>query len=407
MPIFEYQGRDAAGMLLSGESVAQSADEVSVQLFKANITPTHIALKEKPALLWATLKNLLQGTRVTNNELSLFTRQMYTLAKSGVPLVFAIKHLADNSRSKYLAQILQGIVGYLESGQSLSAAMQHYAHTFSPLIIGMVRVGENSGRLDEAFLHLTDYLELEQSTVKRVKSAIRYPVFVMAAIFIGIIIINIFVIPVFSKVYMRAHIPLPAMTIILINTSNFMVKYWPYILIFLGILIGILYRYFTSSKGQFAWHKYQLKIPIVGVLLQRIILLRFAQTFAIVANSGIPIIEGLSLVGQAINNMYARQEVMLMQEAIQHGNSIIQAARACKLFTAMELQMLAVAEETGELGTMLTEIALYYQREVDYDLKRLTDMMEPLLLIAIAIMVLLLALAVYLPIWNMVKLVHH
>lgn len=407
MPIFKYQGRDASGKLVTGESTALSADSLSAQLLTENITPVKIIPKKEQGTFWQKLSDGIESKAVTNSDLSLFTRQMYTLLKSGVPIVSAVNHLAENARNKRLSQVLHSVSEDLKSGQSLGAAMQHYPTAFNPLMIGMVRVGENTGHLDEVFLHLTSYLELEGDTINRAKSAIRYPVFVIMAIIIGMIIINIFVIPVFAKVYMRAHIPLPKMTIMLIKISNFFIEYWPMILIFLIILFVALSRYISSPKGKLVWHKYQLNLPVIGVLLKRIILLRFAQTFAIVANSGIPIVEGLSLVAQSVSNVYARQEIIAMQEAIQHGNSIIQAAYTCKLFTSIELQMLAVAEETGELGAMLNEIAYYYQREVDYDLKRLTDMIEPILLIAISIMVLLLALAVYLPIWNMVKLAHH
>lgn len=407
MPIFEYQGRDAKGKLVTGERTALSADGLSSQLLTENITPVKIIPKREQDTFWRKIFNSIVNQKVKNTDLTLFTRQMYTLLKSGVPIVSAVNQLAENSRSKHLSQVLQRVAEDLKSGQSLGVAMQHYPAVFSPLMVGMVRVGENTGHLDDVFLHLTNYLELEGDTTKRAKSAIRYPLFVITAIVIGMIIINIFVIPIFAKVYMRAHIPLPKMTMLLITISNFFNEYWPMLLIFLIVLLVVWSRYISSPRGKLAWHRYQLNLPVSGILLKRIILLRFAQTFSIVANSGVPIVEGLSLVAQSISNTYARQEIMAMKESIQHGNSIIQAAHACKLFTSIELQMLAVAGDTGELGAMLNEIAHYYQREVDYDLKKLTDMIEPILLIAISIMVLLLALAVYLPVWNMVKIVHH
>lgn len=407
MPIFEYQGRDAAGKLVSGERTATSADMLSSSLTKENITPIHIDLKKSEVSSSTKFLNFFEKKKISNSDLSLFTRQMHTLLKSGVPIISAVNHLADNARNKRLSQILKSVAEDLESGKNLSVSLQQYPAVFSPLIVGMVRVGENTGHLNEVFLHLTNYLELEDSTIKRVKSAIRYPTFVIAAIVIGMIIINIFVVPIFARVYMRAHIPLPKMTVLLIKISTFFVNYWLMILIFLILVVVFLVHYLSTPNGKLAWHRNQLRLPILGVLLKRIILLRFAQTFAIVANSGIPIVQGLSLVGQSIDNVYARHEIMAMQESIQQGNSIFQAARACEFFTPIELQMLGVAEETGELGAMLNEIAYYYQREVDYDLKKLTDMIEPILLIAISIMVLLLALAVYLPIWNMVKLAHH
>jgi MSHA biogenesis protein MshG len=407
MPIFEYQGRDQTGKPVSGEGIAQSAENLSAQLFSRNITPISITLKKQQEQSWKNVLGSFQRKKVSNTELSLFTRQMYILIKSGVPIISAIKQMAENSRSKYFTQVLYDVLGYLEAGQNLSVSMQHYPDVFSPLVIGMIHTGESSGRLDEVFLHLTDYLELEGSTIKRVKSAIRYPSFVLGAIIVGVIIINIFVVPVFAKVFLRSNIPLPTVTLLLIKISNFFIEYWPYLLILFISIVITLSRYLKTPQGRLKWNKYQLRIPVIGVLLKRIILLRFAQTFAIVANSGISILEGLVLVGQSMTNQYARSEIVAMRDSIQHGNSILQAASACPLFSSIELQMLSVAEETGDLGPMLTSIASYHQREVDYDIKRLTDMMEPLLLIAIAFMVLLLALAVYMPIWNMIKMAHH
>lgn len=407
MPIFSYQGRDATGKLIKGESTATSADTLSATLIKDHIFPITITEKKENKTESSSKKiNLFVSKKVTNNDLSLFTRQMYTLLKSGVPILNAVQHLAENARSQRLSEVLKSVAEDLAAGRSLGLAMQQHPKVFTPLIVGMVRVGENTGHLNDVFLHLTSYLELEDSTIKRAKSAIRYPAFVIGAIAIGMIIINIFVIPIFARVYARANIPLPKMTIILIKISTFFTTHW---ILMLGImvLVWIGFRlYVKTPEGRFAWDRLQIRLPVVGVLLKRIILLRFAQTFSIVANSGIPIVEGLGLVAQSINNEYAKKEIMVMQDAIQHGNSILQAAHTCKLFTPIELQMLGVAEETGELGAMLNEIAFYYQREVDYDLKKLTDLIEPILLIAISIMVLLLALAVYLPIWNMVKLAH-
>ncbi len=406
MPIFEYEGRDSTGKLVKGEHTATSEANLSATLIKDNIIPIRIVLKQDKKSFFSQWSSIIRRKEVSNSDLSLFTRQMYTLLKSGVPIMSAVNHLSENARNLRFAEVLRNVAEDLQAGKSLGIAMQQYPNVFGQLIVGMVRVGENTGRLNDVFLNLTGYLELEDTTLKRARSAIRYPVFVIAAIFIGMIVINIFVIPVFAKVYMRAHIPLPKMTVLLIAFSTFVTTYWPVIVIALFLGFWGLRYYLNTPEGQLAWHKNQLKLPVIGVLLKRITLLRFAQTFAIVANSGIPIVQGLTLVAQSVNNLYARQEIMNMQEAIQHGNSILQAAYQCKLFTPIELQMLGVAEETGELGAMLNEIAYYYQREVDFDLKRLTDLIEPILLIAISIMVLLMALAVYLPIWNMVKLAH-
>lgn len=407
MPNFKYQGRNSNGKLVTGVRSSESIDLLSSELFKEGITPIKISPLSEKRKFSLNLQFSFGKKRVSSAELALFTRQMYTLIRSGVPVIAAIKHLAESCRTHYFASVLDGLATQLESGKNLAAAMQNYPNAFSPLMIGMVQVGQSSGRLDESFSNLTRYLELESSTLKRIKTAIRYPIFVICAIIAAVIIIMIFVIPTFAKVYAKANIELPLFTIYLIKLTTFITEYW---FIFLGIVLLIIIAvrdYLKTKEGRFKWDRYKLRLPVVGILIRRIILLRFTQTFAIVMNAGIPIIEGLSLVAISVENAYAYDEVINMQKAIQEGKGIVQAASLCKLFTPLEVQMLAISEQTGELGTVLSDISQYYQREVEYDLKRLTDLIEPIILAAMAVLVLLLALSVYLPIWNMVKLIRH
>ncbi|HLB58098.1 MAG TPA: type II secretion system F family protein [Gammaproteobacteria bacterium] len=407
MPLFAFQGRDTAGKSIAGKRVAQSAESLSGQLFKEGVTPIHIVATEENLTIWKTLKNKLQGNRVRLDELSMFARQMYTLTKTGVSITLAIKQLANSARSPRMAYVLNNIAESLESGQDLSSAMQRYSDVFSPLMISMIRVGQDSGRLDEAFLQLNQYLELEGSAIKRLKAALRYPTFVLVSVIAAIIAVNVFVIPTFARVFAQANIALPAMTVFLVNVSRFFTEDWEWLLLIMGLLITASYFYLKNPAGRIKWDQYKLKIPIMGPLLKRIILMRFSQTFAITMNAGVPIIDGLTLVSKTLQNAYAAKEVFAMREAIQRGQSLSQAARSCALFTPLELQMIAVSEETGELGVALEQIASFYQREVDYDLKRLADSIEPLLISLLAVIILILALAIYLPIWNMVQLVHH
>lgn len=403
MPMFKYQARDSAGRLVTGERFAQSMENLSSQLFNEGLTPVDIQAQKKALM---SFMDVFKKKKVTTGDLNLFTRQMYTLTRAGVPVIAAIKHLSNSARNVRLTQVLQQVAEKLESGQNLAVAMEGFPDVFSNLVIGMVRVGQNTGQLEKAFLHLSEYLELETTTTQRVKTTMRYPTFVLVTIVAAIIIINIFVIPTFSRVYTSAGIQLPWVTLFLIQISNFFVQYWLYLLIGCFIIFIFLYQYVKSEEGKYVVDKNILRIPAFGNVLKRIILQRFARTFSITVSSGMPILEGLGLVSESITNEYARREFQKMKEQIQAGGSIIQAAYACRLFGPLEKQMLAVSEETGELGGMLEEIALYYQREVDYDLKRMTDIIEPVLLLGIAVMVLLLALAVYMPIWSLVKLAH-
>jgi MSHA biogenesis protein MshG len=406
MPTYRYKGRDHTGKLVSATQEAENESNLGQQLLKDGIIPIQIIAETERKDYFYKFKDWLERSRITGDELSMFVRQMYVLTKTGVSITSGVRQLSENTRSMYMKNVLKGLADHLESGQDLAMSMQYYPDVFTPLMISMIRVGQNSGHLDDAFLQLNEYLDLEGGTAKRIKSSLRYPLFVMFSIVIAVIIVDLFVIPTFAKVYARAHIALPTLTVILINISNFFIDNWIILLAILIIIFFSAYRFLKSPKGHLLWHEYALKIPVVGIILKRITLLRFAQTFAITTNAGIPIVEGLSLVEQAVDNAYAQQEIHAMRDALQRGTSLTKAARSCNFFTPLEFQMLAVSEETGELGPMLEHIAKFYQREVEYDLKRLNDIIEPVLLIGLSIMVLMLAFAVYLPIWNMVKLVH-
>jgi len=328
---------------------------------------------------------------------------MYTLTKTGVPISNALKKLADGTKNKAMSSALNGMVEHLESGQDIASSMQYYPRIFTPLMISMVKVGQTSGHLAESFLRISQYLELEGSAAKNIKTALRYPMFVSIAMIAAIVLINIFVIPAFSGIFSQAHVALPAVTRFFIATSNFFVHYWVGILIASVVVVGGVIYYIKTPAGTIKWHYFLLHMPIVGKMLNKLVILRFAQSFAIVIDAGVQLIEGIELVSQSINNEYARSRILLMRESIERGNTLTQAAITTGLFTSLELQMLSVSEETGELSLMLNQIAEYYRREVDYDLKRLNDIIEPLLIVALSGVVLILAFAVYLPIWNMAQ----
>jgi MSHA biogenesis protein MshG len=406
MPTFDFNGRNKDGELIAGRRLAQTADTLSMQLINEGIIPVKITLVNESPNYWHRFLNSLKSNAVSLDELGLFARQMHTLTKTGVPITSALRQLANNARNQPIAQALFGIVEKLESGQDLAHAMENYPKIFSPIAVSMIRVGQSSGRLDEAFLRLNQYLELEASALKRVKSALRYPLIVFLAIITAVVLVNILVIPSFARVFSQINVQLPMMTVWLITISDWMVTYWVYISGFLIIFMGIIYYYVHTPKGKKEWHKYQLRIPVIGRILRRIILLRFAQSFAVVIHSGISLLDGMTLVSKSVHNDYAEEKILQMREAVEHGKSLTQAASSSDLFTTLELQMLAVSEETGELGQMLDEVANYYRREVEYDLKLLNDLIEPLLLIALSFVVMMLALAVYLPIWDMIKMVH-
>jgi MSHA biogenesis protein MshG len=407
MPTFEYHGRDNDGRLVKGRRLAQSANSLSIELLNQGITPVRIIVTGEQTGVLDTLKKWFQPRRINLEELSMFARQMHTLTKTSVPITSALRQLSENARTLRMASALNGIVEGLESGKDLASAMQDYSAIFTPIMISMIRVGQDSGHLDEAFLRLNQYLELEATAIKRAKAALRYPTFIMLSVIAAIILVNIFVIPTFANIFKQSNVELPTMTKVLIATSSFFIDYWFYLILLTAAGIGWIYYYLHTAEGEYKWDKYVLCLPIVGKILRRIVLLRFAQSFSVIVSSGIPIIDGIGLVAKTLGNTYATKEVLSIQDSIQHGKSLTQAIAATHLFTPLEMQTMAVSEETGELANMLDQIAIYYRREVDYDLKKLNDVIEPILIIGMSLVVLMLAFAVYLPIWNMVKLVHH
>ncbi len=406
MQTFVYQARNSAGAAIRGKRMASSADSLANLLFQEGLTPIKIEEHEEKQNSWMELKLKLPFRLVPLTELHMFSRQMYTLNKSGIPIISGVSRLAETTRNIYLQSALRQVVEYLSAGQSLTLALQHHPRIFPSLFVNLVQVGETSGSLDVAFKQIASYLELEEDTTKRVKSALRYPIFVISTLMIVIVVINFMVIPSFSKIFARFHEQLPLPTRILMGTSNFLVHYWQIILLFVTLgIVGFFYLVRRTAKGEWYWHRFQLKMPITGSILKRILLGRFCRTFALILKAGIPVTDGIRLVASAVGNAYVGGNIDGMHEGISRGESLTQAAANTGMFSPLVLQMLTVGEETGRIDESLMDVAEFYEREVDYDLKRLSDLLEPILLIILGAMVLVLALGVFLPIWNMINLV--
>ncbi|MEO8407401.1 MAG: type II secretion system F family protein, partial [Oxalobacteraceae bacterium] len=267
----------------------------------------------------------------------------------------------------------------------------------------MVRVGEMTGRLEEVFLRLFAHLEFEREMGERVRTAMRYPSFVMIAMVAAIGVINIFVIPAFAKVYAGFNAQLPLMTRILLTSSQFTVDYWPLMLAAIVAAVFGFKSYLSTTKGLYQWDKLKLRFPIVGTIILKGTLARFARSFALSSKSGVPIVQALNVVAQTVDNTYIASRIEQMRDGVERGESILRTAVVAGVFTPMVLQMIAVGEETGELDDLMDEIAEMYEREVDYALKTLSSQIEPILIVALGILVLILALGIFLPIWDLGK----
>lgn len=403
MSLYRFTGRDAQGGKIIGSREAGSADSLASELLAERITPLTIEeqAQASDSDVFAQLKESLRRKHVDLEELIIFCRQMYSLSKAGVPIIRAIGGLAESSRNLYLREVLQAVRSDLEGGQGMAVALNAHPKVFNTLFVSMISVGENTGQLDQAFRQLSVYLELERETRKRIKQATRYPLFVLSAMAVALVVINLFVIPAFSKVFAQFKADLPWATQILIGTSQFFQDYWWLLaLLFGGSLFGF-FKWIETDAGALKWDQIKLRLPIVGGIFERIALARFTRTFAMMYRAGVPLLQTLSINSASVGNRYIGQAILAMREGIERGEALTRTASASGLFTPLVLQMMAVGEETGALDDLFVEVADFYEQEVDYDLKQLADAIEPILIVAMGIMVLVLALGVFLPMWEL------
>ncbi len=405
MPLFAYKGRNARGSLIQGEIDAGTIDSVASQLFNIGVTPIDIMEQEAASDTDISLANYLNRKAPSLDDLILFSRQMYTLMKAGVPMIKSITGLIQSSRNFKIIEALKDIMANLESGRDLSSSLARHPGIFAPLYISMVKVGEETGRLEESFLRISEYLAREKDTRERIKAALRYPTFVIVAIAIAIAIINIFVIPAFSGLFAKAGVELPWQTRLLMTTSDFFVEWWPALLAVIIVSIVGSRLYVKTEVGRYKWDHYKLKIPIIGDIIYRATLARFARSFAMGLKSGVPLIQAMTVVSRSVDNEYISDRILGMRNGVERGESLTRTASLTKMFPPLVLQMLSVGEETGQVDTMMEEVAEYYDREVDYDIKNLSSSIEPVLIVAIGIMVLILALGVFLPMWDLAKVI--
>lgn len=402
MAWFEYRGRDGNGQEVKGKLEAQSENAAADLLMSRGTIPLEV--KPHKEVQQFDIKSLLQP-RVSLEELQIFTRQLYSLTKAGIPILRSIAGLAESTHSTRMKKALSSILEQLTSGRPLSSAMNQHPDVFDPLFVSMIHVGENSGKLEEALIQLTAYIEREQETRRRIKAAMRYPTFVLVAIGIAITVLNILVIPKFADMFSRFGADLPWATKVLISTSNAFVNHWGIMLVVLiGAIVGIRFWH-ASEKGEKQWDQWKLKIPVVGSIIERSTLSRYCRSFSMMLSAGVPMTQALSLVADAVDNQYMHDQIVGMRRGIESGESMLRTSAHSGLFTPLVLQMVAVGEETGQIDGLLNDAADFYEGEVDYDLKNLTAKLEPFLIAIVAGMVLILALGIYLPMWDMLNLV--
>jgi MSHA biogenesis protein MshG len=404
LPYFNFKGRNARGELITGTLEGADAGVIADQLMNTGVTPVDISSSQR--IVSAEVPDWWRKMfrqKVSLLDLMLFSRQMYTLLKAGVPILKALAGLQESAVNPTMIEVIKDIRVSLDSGRELSASMRRHPEVFSFFYVSLVRVGELTGQLENVFLRLYNHLEFEKEIRESIKAAVRYPIFVLCAMAGAIIVVNLFVIPAFAKVYAGFKAELPFLTKMLIGFSNVMVETW---YLQLAVLIGAVFAFrawISTRAGKYAWDRYKLKIPIAGKILLKATLARFARSFSLALQSGVPVVQALSTVALVVDNDYIGQRIEQMRDGVERGESVLRTAVATGIFTTVVLQMIAVGDETGELDSLLREVADLYENDVEYEVKTLSQQIEPILIVGLGGLVLVLALGVFLPIWDLGK----
>ena len=404
MPSFAYKGRNAGGQLIEGVLESTDSGAVVDVLRGMGLTPVDIKEAQGKALKSTSGMNVtLFKQKITHIDLLLFSRQMHTLLKSGVPIMRALNGLQEAAINPEMKRVIGEIRESLEGGRELSHALARHPRVFSPFYLSMIRVGEATGLLEEIFYRLFEHLEFERYMREQVKTALRYPMFVMIAMAVAIVIVNIFVIPAFAKVFAGFGAELPLMTRILLGFSEFMVAYWPLMLAVVAGCVIAFRSWVGTTLGRYIWDRTTLKIPIAGKILHKAALSRFSRSFSLGIRSGVPVMQALSNSAQTVDNSYVSRCIEGMRENVERGESLLRATISAGIFTPIVMQMVAVGEESGAVDDMMDEIGDMYRQEVEYELKTLGQQIEPILIVLLGVLVLILALGIFLPMWDLGK----
>jgi len=405
MAEFAYKGRAAGGDLVSGTLQGDSPDAVASRLLDLGITPVDIQSVKKRGggMDVGELWRQMGGGNPTTKDLILFCRQMYTITKSGLPLLRGLNGLIESTHNIVLREALEDVTSSLESGRGLAASFGRHPRIFPRLFVSIVEMGEATGTLDTAFQRMYEYLSMDQDIRDRVKSAVRYPIIVLVAIGIAIAIITLFVIPNFEPIFRALGDDIPLPTRIIMGASDVAVNHWPLILVFMAALAVGTSLFVRTESGRYKWDRIKLQIPGTGSIVRNAALSRIARSLAVALEAGLPINQTLAIIATGTGNSFLGERVLKMRDGVERGEALVRTARAADLFPPLVLQMVGLGEETGALPELMHEAADFYQREVDYDLENLSAAIEPILIIAIGGIVLVLALGVFLPMWDMVS----
>ena len=402
MPNFRYKIRDKYGRASTGTIESESKDTVATHFKKMGYAP--ILIKEQRLTL--NKVNLLEKIfhNVKLAELIIFTRQLMTLQRSGVSILVSLESIREQTANTYFKDIIGEITRDIETGKTLSETLSKFPKVFSDVYINMIRAGEAAGILDSVLDRVANFLEHEQEVNMKIKQATRYPMLVILSISMAFPAVVMFIIPKFSSLFARFNAQLPLPTRMLLGLNFILTHYWYLIILAIGGVIASFRNFINTKKGRYLWDNFKLKVPVFGELTLKISMSRFSRMTSVLSASGIPILNTLEIVKDAIGNRIVANSVENIVKAVNEGKGMVEPMKASGLFPSIVMQMVKIGEETGKIDDLLLRVADYYDSQVDYTVRNLTTLIEPILIFVIGILVLILALAIFLPMWNLMSL---
>jgi type IV pilus assembly protein PilC len=396
---YAYKVRDRAGKIVSGTLIADNEALVLQRLREEGLTPLEVGKQGRGLNIELTAK------KVKLKELAVFSRQFATMVNSGLPILRALSILADQSSNKELARVLGEVRLDVEQGASLSTAMAKHPKVFNDLYISMVRSGETGGSLDDVLMRLADLIENEVKLRGKIKSAMTYPIAVVCLVVLIMTAMLLFIVPQFKSIFDQLGGSLPLPTRVLLAASDAFKKLW--YLVIAGIFAGRFFfkRWKRTPAGREAIDRTKLRVPVFGSLFHKTALSRFSSTLAMLMHSGVPILQALDIVSDTVNNKIISKAVIDVQSSVRDGESMAKPLARHRVFPPMVVQMLAVGEETGQVDVMLEKVATFYDQEVEAAVDALTSLIEPLLIAVIGGMVGSAVVALYMPMFNIIKLI--
>ncbi|MBR9981619.1 MAG: type II secretion system F family protein [Desulfatitalea sp.] len=405
MPIFSYQAINQSGATISGSLEAESLEAANLMLMGNGLIPDKVRVQKAPGLqrFFETLAGRLRPVRVP--ELILFTKQFRTMIRAGIPMLTLLRTLETQSEDPRLKKVVIAMEQDITRGASLHEAFRKHPAVFSPLYCSMVRAGEASGALPEVMDRLIYILEHEHKIRSEIRSALQYPAIVLAFLALAFFILLTYVIPKFSAIFLRSGLELPLLTRITIMIYDLFMAYWIIMAVVLVTAVTFLVLFLRTENGRLQKDTLLLNLPLLGPLFRKAAMARFASIFSILQSSGVAILDSMRILADTVNNSAIAREFTQLMERLEEGRGIAEPLRQSRYFTPIVINMTAIGEESGNLEEMLNEIAAHYDWELSHAVKRFNDSLGPILIVGMAIVIGFFALAIYMPMWDLSRVV--